>query len=86
MKKTILILSSALLLSSFLGSCSKEEIKPNKDDSESIRTFNPNNSDDYNNNKAGFIDRVIISDTIIGITDPNSDEDEERRANKKKED
>lgn len=84
MKKITIALSGFLLLS--LGSCEKEEIKPNQHQNDVERSIIIDNSGDEkannNNNKSSFSDKKT-SDTIIRITDPNRDEDDERKIKRK---
>lgn len=82
MKKLIFVLSGILLLS--LGSCNKDEIKPNQHQDFEIRDFNSNNSGDQKCNSGNnFGGPDNFSDTTEVITDPNRDEDEERKVKRK---
>jgi hypothetical protein len=82
MKKIIFAISGLLLLS--FGSCQKEEIKPNHNHEEAERNII---NDDFGCNKSsGNYDLTgtdIASDTLGNITDPNRDEDDERRVKRK---
>jgi len=74
MKRYIFILTGLALLT--VTSCNKEEIRPNSD--------NDNAKDqrsDYNekSNSSDFLTADIKLDTLINITDPNRDEDDERK-------
>lgn len=82
MKKIIFVLSGLLLLS--FSSCQKADIEPCQDREEIIRNII---IDDFGNGEKGDKGNVLRieleSDTLIGITDPNRDEDDERRVKRK---
>lgn len=74
MKRYIFILTGLVLLT--VTSCNKEEIRPNSD--------NDNAKDqrsDYNekSNSSNFLTADYKLDSLINITDPNRDEDDERK-------
>jgi len=82
MKKIIFALSGLLVLS--FGSCQKEEIKPCQNHEEIERNII---IDDFGCNKSsgnyGLTGADAESDTLGNITDPNRDEDDERRVKRK---
>lgn len=78
------VLSGVLLLT--IGSCQKEEVKPNQFDETYQRSII---IDDCGNNKSNgnttdnTLGKGSKLDSLVNITDPNGDEDDERRAKKK---
>lgn len=79
MKKIIIVFSGFLLLA--LGSCSKVEIRPNQHNDCEVRDFNSNTSE---NEKCGRDPMLFNSEPAdTTITDPNRDEDEERKVKRK---
>ncbi|PWH85449.1 hypothetical protein [Brumimicrobium oceani] len=82
MKKLSFILSGIVLLT--IGSCQKEEIKPKQyDDSYQRNVIIEDCGNNKSNGNDVILGKGIIADTLINITDPNGDEDDERRVKKK---
>lgn len=82
MKKILFVLSALLLLS--IGSCQKEEIKPNQNHEEVERNIIIDNfGNTKSNGNGGVYGTDAASDTLGNITDPNGDEDDERRVKRK---
>ncbi len=80
MKNLIFAITGLLLFS--VGSCQKEEFKPNNQQDDIERNII---IDDFGGNKSnGNGDQFSsVRDSLRNITDPNRDEDEERRAKRK---
>lgn len=81
MKKTIFALSGLLLLT--VASCQKEEIEPNQQDDFERNIITDDSGDEKSNNFRGFFIGDKVSDSTYTITDPNRDEDEERKIKRK---
>lgn len=93
MKKLIFIFSSLLLLT--ISSCKKEEIRPNTTDGQienQMDTRINQRMDNKRDQPDSFNDSMFsknktwygeVNDSIYTITDPNRDEDDERK-NKRK--
>jgi len=88
MKNIVFILSGFILLT--VTSCNKEKICPNSIDNEyENQTSRSIDDSDYNNKSnspnnsgyGGLLDSKL--DSLFNITDPNRDEDDERRAKRK---
>jgi hypothetical protein len=86
MKKIIFVFFGLILFTT--TSCNKEEIRPNAynngSDDRTSKDFNDQGDQSNCGNKyGGIMTSIIISDSTFVITDPNRDEDDERKVKRK---
>lgn len=82
MKKILITFIGLFILT--LASCEKEEITPTSQQEEWDRSMNDNSDNNQKSatNSNGFVDTRNDLDTTFTITDPNRDEDEDRKGKK----